>query len=393
MTFLGKLIRTSLMVLFFMMMAPSIVGTPSIEQLKMPVYDDEENARAVLERLKNDPEALKAYKEAIVNKEIWTKLKLDEYKHDNTDKTDIALGTMYSVKDFRVKKTYEKDLQVAGGTIDVVYHPIDPIEKAKMAKTYRTVHLDGIEMNCESLMPRGSEGFAILTLYDERFTSQEKGFLGLVGFPLSHGVSKATLKVNYSISTEDSVNWVAVITVYDHNLRDNMRPCNFHLKAFYKYTNNVRRFLKNVDETEVGTFKIQIQKDKRGFAEESIRNSLDYSMSVLTNKKFMKKLSGRELECLRRCGTNDIERGRQIPNYETSCSYSVSEGKQKALLDRTEFRREFDSSQASETSGENELKINFENMGDEEKEKFLVEQLNALTMKGKFINKPKQLKM
>nr|UOA05152.1 movement protein [Apple rubbery wood virus 2] len=370
-----------IMILLVSMVLTGKGDIPFSEESKLPVYEDDERKREILERAKGNPELLKAYAEAISNKDIWAKTKVDEYLHDNIDKTDITLGKMYSLKDFRVKKTYEQDLQVKGGTIDVIYHPIDPNERIRKRKHYRTVHLDGIEVNCESLMPRGSEGFAILTLYDERFVSQGKGFLGLIGFPLSHGVSNASLKVNYSISTFDEVNWVAVITVYDHNLRDDMRPCNFHLKAYYKYTNNVSRFLKNVDETEVGSFKIKIQNDKKGFAEESIRNSLDYSMSILTNKKFMKKLSERELNCLRRCKSSIIERSRTIPNYEASCSYSNASSNSVRLHDNVKPSSDLDS------------KINFKNLEDSDKEEFLMEQLNNLKMEEKHVDKPRKLKL
>ncbi|QDZ17040.1 movement protein [Grapevine Garan dmak virus] len=368
-------------------------NVPFSEEPKLPVYEDNERKKEILERAKRNPELLKAYSEALSNKDIWTKTKVDEYLHDNVDKTDISLGKMYSLKDFRVKKTYEQDLQVKGGTIDVVYHPIDSNERIRMRKHYRTVHLDGIEVNCESLMPKGSEGFAILTLYDERFVSQEKGFLGLIGFPLSHGVSKASLKVNYSISTFDEVNWVAVITVYDHNLRDDMRPCNFHLKAHYKYTNNVSRFLKNIDETEVGSFKIKIQNDKKGFAEESIRNSLDYSMSVLTNKKFMKKLSERELNCLRRCKSSFMERGRMVPNYEASCSTLSSNLDPNELFKNSWAEQKNDTENNDRPSCELDFKINFEDLKDNDKEKFLMKQLDALKLKGKCVEAPRKLKL
>nr|WEM04320.1 movement protein [Grapevine Muscat rose virus] len=369
-----------IMMIFAVLMIPSSEIPLGINS-KLPIYDDDEQIKSIREKARKNPEIARAYDEALQNKEIWANTKMDEYKNDNVDKLALKLGDAYSLKDFRVRKTYEQDIQIKGGKTEMQYRPIDVNERLKMSAKYRTVHLDGIMVNCESLMPKGSEGFAIMTLYDERFISQEKGFLGLIGFPLSHGVSKASLKINYSISTADNVNWVAIITVYDHCLRDDMRPCNFHLKAFYKYTNNVRRFIKDEEKSEIGTFKIEIQKDKRGFAEESIRNSLDYSMTILMNRQFMKTLSDRELRCLNRSISERQILGRQVPNYEASCS--TSRFKTKEVSD--------DCSQSSNSN--TELKIDFENMTKDEMKKFITENLNSQVMENLSLNKPRQLKL
>nr|QDK54393.1 movement protein [Apple rubbery wood virus 1] len=375
-------IRFNFLTLLVLMIGTSSGEVPHFLERTFPAYSDDENEKIVAERMRKDAVLQKAYSEAKENKLIWTRAKMDEYMNDNVDKADLILGSMYSLRDYRVKKTYEKDLQVQGGTTNEVYYPINPQERIQMSKAYKTVHLDGLQINCESLMPKGSEGFAILTLYDERFVSQEKGFLGLIGFPLGDGVSKATLKVNYSISTKDTVNWVAIITVYDHDLRDDMRPCNFHLKAFYKYTNNVSRFLKNEEDTEIGSFKIKIKSDKKGFAEESIRNSLDYSMSVLTNKTFMKKLSERELKCLNQ---SDISRKqnftRQIPNFEKSASFRQSDSR---ITRESGIHSDFGSSSSKLENDMDlsELKIDFEKIKSSDgKRAFLLEELNKLDIK------------
>uniref|UniRef100_A0AAU8JNK4 Movement protein n=7 Tax=Raspberry rubodvirus 1 TaxID=3231632 RepID=A0AAU8JNK4_9VIRU len=276
------------------------ISSSPLSDSDFPVYKDDARLSGIREMIRGNKSLEEAYEAADASKNMWVQHQYESSMQALSQMdSEFTLGNLYQTKDLWVKKNAEADIAVTGGKSEIQFRPINPDEKRKMEKKYKALHLDGFEISCQSYMPQGSKGFAIVSLYDERFVSPEEGFLGLIGFPLSERNTTATCKLNYCVSTKDSKNWVAIITVYEHGLLDSMTPCNFHLQTTYKYTNNLERFAQCSEETDKGGFRVPINAEKTCFAQQSVRNALDYSMSVLLNKKFMKQLSDREINVLR----------------------------------------------------------------------------------------------
>ncbi|GLJ44693.1 hypothetical protein SUGI_0939650 [Cryptomeria japonica] len=86
------------------------------------------------------------------------------------------------------------------------FNVINSIEKKKVSsKGYLAIHLDSVEFTCYFYLLPGSDGFALVAVYDVRFLKAKEGFLGFIAFPLRLRKSSAVIRTNYCASAQDPV--------------------------------------------------------------------------------------------------------------------------------------------------------------------------------------------